>query len=217
MIRIVEIQHIEDLAEYHHDWGGLLDQTAGACFFSRWNGWRSFGGTLGKENNFGFWSCWTMNRPPRHFAAGRASREPSKVGRLRVLTFPLFDWGSFYGPIGPDPASDLDLGDGICPKPPRDWDILELRWQGTLGADPALAPARHARCRFSSLRDCLGTNRNRRSRRHVGFVLGLAKRCLAAAFSPCGTQTRRTRRSGLCALPAEGSDPRRRLAPMGFV
>ena len=28
--------------------------------------------------------------------------EKSKVGRVRVLTFPLHEWGSFYGPVGPD-------------------------------------------------------------------------------------------------------------------
>ena len=30
-----------------------------------------------------------------------------KVGALRLLSYPLNDWGTFYGPIGPQPAAAL--------------------------------------------------------------------------------------------------------------
>ena len=32
------------------------------------------------------------------------------VGRVRTLTYPLHDWGTFYGPIGPNPTATLLAG-----------------------------------------------------------------------------------------------------------
>ena len=75
---------------------------------------------------FGLWErAAILNRPA--FGAGQTLRvivvldddraagivplvvrsERSKLGAFRVLTFPLHDWGSFYGPIGPDPGGTL--------------------------------------------------------------------------------------------------------------
>ena len=34
-------------------------------------------------------------------------REDKRFAKLRVLTYPLHDWGTFYGPIGPDPGRAL--------------------------------------------------------------------------------------------------------------
>ena len=33
--------------------------------------------------------------------------QDTQLGPLRTLTFPIDGWGSFYGPIGPDPAAVL--------------------------------------------------------------------------------------------------------------
>ena len=62
--------------------------------------------------------------------------EATKVGRIRVLTYPLHDWGSFYGPIGPDTGRTLTAALDHVRHTPRDWDLLELRWQGAIGTDP---------------------------------------------------------------------------------
>ena len=51
------------------------------------------------------------------------------MGTVRVLTYPLHDWGSFYGPIGPDPGETLERRAwSTWPAARRDWDVLELRW-----------------------------------------------------------------------------------------
>jgi CelD/BcsL family acetyltransferase involved in cellulose biosynthesis len=52
-----------------------------------------------------------------------------------VLTYPLNDWGTFYGPIGPEPATTLDLGMKHLRATPRDWDLLDLRWVDEEGVD----------------------------------------------------------------------------------
>jgi CelD/BcsL family acetyltransferase involved in cellulose biosynthesis len=117
----------------------LLQQTAGASFFQSLE-WLE-----------AYW---------RHFGAGQRLRvmlvrdadrllgilplvvrsETTRVGRLRTLTFPLHDWGSFYGPIGPQPGLTLAAGLEHIRRTRRDWDVFELRWQGAPGTDPMLAP-----------------------------------------------------------------------------
>ena len=47
---------------------------------------------------------------------------------MRVLTYPLHDWGSFYGPVGPQPEATLAAALAHLRRTHRDWDVLELRW-----------------------------------------------------------------------------------------
>ena len=52
-----------------------------------------------------------------------------------MLGYPLDDWGSFYGPIGADPALVLEAGLEHIRHTPRDWDVIELAWVDALGSD----------------------------------------------------------------------------------
>jgi hypothetical protein len=65
--------------------------------------------------------------------------EKTRVGRLRVLTYPMDNWGSFYGPIGPDSAEALKAAMDHIHRTQRDWDMIELRWIGAPGTDPQQA------------------------------------------------------------------------------
>jgi CelD/BcsL family acetyltransferase involved in cellulose biosynthesis len=56
------------------------------------------------------------------------ARERTRLGAVRVLTYPLHDWGWFYGPIGPNPAATLTAALQYLRAQPRDWDLLDLRW-----------------------------------------------------------------------------------------
>lgn len=58
-----------------------------------------------------------------------------RLGRLRVLTYPLDDWGSFYGPIGPNPTATLLAGLNHVRRTRRDWDLIELPWIDEDGYD----------------------------------------------------------------------------------
>lgn len=129
MPQIIEINRIEELADYGPAWDSLLDRTPGASFFQSFP-WLA-----------AYW---------RHFGAGQRLRvlvaveddrpigilpltvltERTRVGRLRTLTYPLHNWGSFYGPIGPDPSVVLQAGLEHIRRTRRDWDMLELRWHG---------------------------------------------------------------------------------------
>ncbi|MCS7305504.1 MAG: GNAT family N-acetyltransferase [Thermoguttaceae bacterium] len=117
----------EPLAGFRDRWNELLAHTPGAQFFQSWD-WLA-----------AYW---------KHFHAGQQLRvffhwegqnlvgivplvvreEKTRVGRIRVLTYPLDDWGSFYGPIGLEPTKTLLSVLQELQNCPRDWDLLELRW-----------------------------------------------------------------------------------------
>ena len=50
------------------------------------------------------------------------------VGTLRMLTYPLNDWGTFYGPIGPRPGTAFRAAMRHIRATPRDWDLIDLCW-----------------------------------------------------------------------------------------
>jgi CelD/BcsL family acetyltransferase involved in cellulose biosynthesis len=131
---VEEISDIAELGRYRSLWNALLELTPAATFFQSLE-WLEV-----------FW---------RHFGAGRRLRvllgwdgealigilplvvqpEETRVGTVRVLTYPLHDWGTFYGPIGPEPAAMLRLAMRYLRRTPRDWDLLDLRWVDEQGSD----------------------------------------------------------------------------------
>ena len=55
-------------------------------------------------------------------------RETRRVGPVRVLTYPLNDWGTFYGPLGAEPSATMRAAFEHLAATPRDWDLIDLRW-----------------------------------------------------------------------------------------
>lgn len=133
-VEVYEVNRLEQLLELQETWERLLEQTAGAGFFQtlQWlqTYWRHFG--AGQELR-------VLIVEKGGSAAGIlplvVSREQTRLGKVRVLTYPLHDWGSFYGPIGPDPEGTLRAGLRHVRNCRRDWDLLELRWVGWDQAD----------------------------------------------------------------------------------
>ena len=54
--------------------------------------------------------------------------EKFRLGDLRVLSFPLDDWGTFYGPIGKDPVGLMRTAMEHIRSQPRDWDVIDFRY-----------------------------------------------------------------------------------------
>jgi CelD/BcsL family acetyltransferase involved in cellulose biosynthesis len=129
---IIEINDVNRLEDLRPAWSALLAQTPGASFFQSLDWltcyWRHFGTPAGA--------------PPQRLRVLVAQRggqalgivpltiisERIRVGRIRVLTYPLHDWGWFYGPIGPEPAATLRSAARHIAATRRDWDLLDLRW-----------------------------------------------------------------------------------------
>ena len=54
--------------------------------------------------------------------------EKFRLGHLRVLSFPLDDWGTFYGPLGEDPVGLMRDALLHIRKHDRDWDVIDFRY-----------------------------------------------------------------------------------------
>ncbi|MBB02318.1 MAG: hypothetical protein CMJ47_06705 [Planctomyces sp.] len=50
----------------------------------------------------------------------------TKLGPLRILTYPLDGWGCWYGPIGPNSAATLTAGMRYLTTSHRDWGLIDL-------------------------------------------------------------------------------------------
>jgi CelD/BcsL family acetyltransferase involved in cellulose biosynthesis len=136
MYALREINDCAALAELRPTWQALLAQTPGATFFSTpdWLEiyWQHYGAgqrlrvlVVSHQQN-------TLGIVP--FVV---RREPRKVGPVQVLTYPLDDWGSFYGPICRDEDRESVLGVAMSHivHSPRDWDLVQLRFVDETGAD----------------------------------------------------------------------------------
>jgi CelD/BcsL family acetyltransferase involved in cellulose biosynthesis len=127
MTDVVEINDPAELESYRLAWAALHGQTRAASFFQTLD-WLQC-----------YWKFYGQSQSLRVLVVSSGGsaigivpltvlRERTRLGQLRVLTYPLHDWGWFYGPIGPNPAATLTaamrhLRDSAC-----DWDLLDLRW-----------------------------------------------------------------------------------------
>lgn len=139
-IDVHEINGLDQLREFREPWNDLLTVTPGATYFHSFD-WLAT-----------YWE---------HFGAGQQLRvllvaiddrligivplvvtmEHTRVGPLRVLTYPLHSWGSFYGPIGAEQELILRAAFTHIRETPRDWDLLDLLWVDAAGTDDGCTEA----------------------------------------------------------------------------
>lgn len=127
-LTVVEVTDLADLEAYRTAWDELFPATPRASFFHTFDWlaaqWRHTAGP---------------NRKFRVLVVRSADAvvgivplcvqvEQFRMGRVRVLTYPLADWGMWYGPIGPHGAATLRAALEHIHATRRDWDLLELRW-----------------------------------------------------------------------------------------
>jgi CelD/BcsL family acetyltransferase involved in cellulose biosynthesis len=134
MPNIKEINRIDELAEYRSAWQSLLSETVGATFFQSLDWLESYWTHFGERRKLRVLIV-SGQHGPIGIVPLAVSREATKVGSIRVLTYPLHDWGSFYGPIGPDPANTLKAALAHVSRCRPDWDMMELRWGHPEDAD----------------------------------------------------------------------------------
>jgi len=127
MAKITEIRSLDQLDSLRLVWRSLLQQTPNATFFQSLD-WLEV-----------FWRHHGADQQLRVLVVSSGSEvigilpltvvtESTGVGSVRFLTYPLQDWGSFFGPIGPNPTATLMAAMRYLNTAPRDWDVLDLRW-----------------------------------------------------------------------------------------
>ncbi len=126
-LHVIELNQIEQLEDLRLTWNLLVAQTPGASFFHTLDWlqayWRHFGSDQQLRVLVVKRGSTTLGILPL-----TVLHEKTRVGSVRVLTYPLHDWGTFFGPIGPHPTATLMLAMRHIHNTPRDWDLLDLRW-----------------------------------------------------------------------------------------
>jgi CelD/BcsL family acetyltransferase involved in cellulose biosynthesis len=129
MAEVLEINDIEDLSQYRLAWNALLPETPGASFFHTidWleTYWRHFGQDQKLRVLVVRSAGSTVGIVPLC-----VRRERYRLGTLRVLTYPLDNWGTWFGAISPYPAATMLAAMQHIRRATRDWDMIELRWTG---------------------------------------------------------------------------------------
>jgi CelD/BcsL family acetyltransferase involved in cellulose biosynthesis len=174
-----EINDPAGLAALAPLWRTLLAQTPGASFFHSldWLAtyWKHFGGgqrlrVLVVDDGGAVGILPLVVRRVRR-----------RLGIVRVLTYPLDDWGSFYGPLGGDPVGTLAGGLSHVLRAPRDWHVIELPWVDALASDGGATRAAFDRIGLETCRE----------RRQTSAIINLAQ--LGSWDSYWGTRQSRWR------------------------
>lgn len=126
MITVREINSIEALAEYRLVWKALFAETRQPTFFQTYEWFEVFWKHYGDDRKMRVLIvCW--DEKPIGILPLIIFSEETKLGTTRVLSWPLSEWGTFYGPIGADATVTLRAGMKHIRETPRDWDLLDLR------------------------------------------------------------------------------------------
>ncbi|UUO07233.1 GNAT family N-acetyltransferase [Blastopirellula sp. J2-11] len=125
--RIFEINDIGQLPFWTSQWDQLHARTSAATFFQTWEWlavtWKHFP----RPQKLRLLVI-LENEEPIGFVPFCVREQNFRVGALRVLSYPLEDWGPFFGPIGCDSVECFRLAIEHVLRSDRDWDVVDLRY-----------------------------------------------------------------------------------------
>lgn len=134
MITVAEINDIDRLDHFRLAWRALLGKTKGATFAHspEWleHYWNHFGHNQKLRILFV-----TLGNKIIGIVPLVVKPVTTKVGTMRVLTYPLDGWGTFYGQIGSNPAATMVTAMRHIHASRRDWDLIDLRYIDQDGHD----------------------------------------------------------------------------------
>ncbi len=127
MFAVTEINDVEKLAGYRLLWRNLWGKTRNANVFQT-NEWlEHYMWHYGKKQRLRVLLVTVAGRPIG-IVPLVVKRVESRLGIVRVLTYPLDSWGHAFGPIGPNPAATMLACVRHLNESRRDWDLLDLRY-----------------------------------------------------------------------------------------
>ena len=128
MTDIIEVNDADALDEYAGAWADLFSHTPGASFFQTLPWLQIYWRHFGADQKLRVLVVSDAGSPVG-IVPLVVRREKYRAGYAHVLTYPLDDWGSFYGPIGRHVDQCLGAALRYIWTAPRDWDMLDLRWE----------------------------------------------------------------------------------------
>ena len=127
MLEVQEFNDVAKLGGLRPAWNQLLAETEDPDFFRTLCWLETYWKHYGAGQKLRVLAIKKDNRVVGILPLTVAKRH-TRIGRLRVLEFPLDFWGSFFGTIGPSPKQTLRAGLKHLLHSPRDWDYINLRW-----------------------------------------------------------------------------------------
>ncbi|HEX6961260.1 MAG TPA: GNAT family N-acetyltransferase [Lacipirellula sp.] len=127
MVEVTEINELSELQSLQPVWQRLLRETPRYSFFQTLE-WLQTS-----------WNHYPLPQKLRVMLIERDGRplgivpfcvraERRKYGLLRILTYPLDDWGTFFGPLGAQPELAFSAAIDHVARTRRDWDLIDLRY-----------------------------------------------------------------------------------------
>jgi CelD/BcsL family acetyltransferase involved in cellulose biosynthesis len=127
MVEVIEVNDLETLQQYRLVWNSLFPGTPNASFFHTFDWLDTYWRHFGHDQKMRVLIVYAAQQPIGILPLC-VRTEPYRVNKVRVLTYPLDNWSTWYGPIGPNPASTMMAAMQHIRTTPRDWDMIELRW-----------------------------------------------------------------------------------------
>lgn len=134
MLTVREINNPHALVPLRTPWHNLLAQTPGASFFQTCDWLETYWAHFGAGQRLRVLTVWD-GETLVGIVPLVVRQQQRQWGSLAVLTYPLDDWGSFYGPIGSQPSAILNAALTHIRTTQRDWDLIELPWVDAEGHD----------------------------------------------------------------------------------
>lgn len=150
MPTVREINNLQGLAPLRAAWQTLLAETPGASFFQTCDWLETYWAHFGSGKRLRVLSVWE-GEELIGIVPLVVRQQRRQLGTLAVLTYPLDDWGNYYGPIGPQTAVILQAALLHACSTPRDWDLIELPWVDARGCDRGQTAAALAAASLSSI------------------------------------------------------------------
>lgn len=140
MSRVIELRSLEALEAFRFVWHRLWQETRRADFFLTYEWFAAYWRHFGHDKQMRVLLVESEGETVGIVPLARIERRTS-LGTIRTLTYPLDDWGGFYGPVGGHRAAALMSALRHVVDSPRDWDILDLRWIDGRRTDGLRTPA----------------------------------------------------------------------------
>ena len=144
-VSVDRITNLADLQPHRDRWNALAQSTAGAQFFQTYDWFECYWQHYGSDQQMEVLLV-SENSELLGIVPLVVRTETRQVGKVRVLTFPLDDWGSFFGPVTADPEATMAAAVGYLAQQPKRWHILSWRWLAPrTNASAAIAEQMHAK------------------------------------------------------------------------
>jgi len=126
-ITVDRITSLDELQSHRESWNDLARRTPMAQFFQSYDWFVTYWKHFGQDQRMEVLLV-TENSQLVGIVPLVIRSERRRIGKVRILTFPLDDWGSFFGPVTTKPSITISAVIDYIANQRKSWDVLSWRW-----------------------------------------------------------------------------------------